>query len=410
SCNKHVEDFHQPEHILSSTPPISDPIPPAIIRKIVKIQAPPKKPTQPAIPRKIVKIQNPPKKPIPPATSRKIVKIQDPPKKIIQPAFLPLLPDYKFFCRHCHDYYPSNSSLTEHLKNSHNITVKTFRNSFQSKTIQLSPNSPPAPSKVDTQIEKNDVMVSHIEDHQDLLPPLTAALKNFYIPDPSNISSKIPPSQVIRPNISRIITSNSITDSPADSDDNVVVTTHAEIHHSSIPSSPSSDSPPRKCNLCSFVAKNRKGLKLNFFRKHKFQVIPVAKNSADDFDQITLLPSSLPPTNVRTGANSDSVKIDVGTSRLEPTKKKVSFQLSNLPDDSQDFTEKVNLLPPIKNKVPAANKALSLPVEIPFVSFKDNVLKYSFPLPTRLCCTIDGCSAAFGTRYWFRTIRRSRRT
>ncbi|GFS53048.1 hypothetical protein NPIL_646821, partial [Nephila pilipes] len=86
-------------------------------------------------------------------SARKIVKIKDPPKKIITPAFMPVLPDYKFFCRHCNNYFPSNLSLTDHLRKSHSITVKSYNSSFQSKTINLSPNSPPAPSTVDTQLK-----------------------------------------------------------------------------------------------------------------------------------------------------------------------------------------------------------------------------------------------------------------
>ncbi|GFS38132.1 hypothetical protein NPIL_118581, partial [Nephila pilipes] len=331
TCNRHIEDLHRPGNILasedlnlkhcpSSSPNFQPKLPilknsssnvialkssiiqvpsknqttPAIISKSLNPRALFKKPSNTSCPAKSSSSINIPKSSDPKNSERKIVKIKDPPKKIVAPTFMPVLPDYKFFCRHCSDYFPSNLSLIDHIRKSHSITIKSYNSSFRSKTINLSPNSPPAASTVDTQFKGDDVSVPHIEDHQDLLPPLTAALKNFYVPDPNNISAKISPAPVIRQNIERIISSSTVTDSPKNNSEPRMDTIEVDIHPSA--SSSSSTSPPRNCNLCPFIAKNRKGLKLHFFRKHKYQKI--SNNcSTTDLDHISILPSSQSVTN-----------------------------------------------------------------------------------------------------------------
>ncbi|GFT35317.1 transposon TX1 uncharacterized 149 kDa protein, partial [Nephila pilipes] len=40
---------------------------------------------------------------------------------------------------------------------------------------------------------------------------------------------------------------------------------------------------------------------------------------------------------------------------------------------------------------------------VPFVSFNSHTLQYSFPIPTRLQCPIEGCNASFGTKSWYTT-------
>ncbi|GFU34506.1 hypothetical protein NPIL_621181, partial [Nephila pilipes] len=200
TCNKHIEDLHRPGHIIvsesknfknssssssnlkpklqipknsssnaisSKSSKVQDPLKnqttPASNSKSLNPRALFKKPSNTSCPAKSFSSLKIPKSSDPKNSDRKIVKIKDPPKKIITPAFMPVLPDYKFFCRHCNDYFPSNFSLTDHLRKSHSITVKSYNSSFRSKTINLSPNSPPAPSTVDTQLKGDDVIVPHIE-------------------------------------------------------------------------------------------------------------------------------------------------------------------------------------------------------------------------------------------------------
>ncbi|GFU29690.1 hypothetical protein NPIL_433511, partial [Nephila pilipes] len=216
--------------------------------------------------------------------------------------------------------------------------------------------------------------------------------------DPNNISAKIPPAPVIIcQNIARIISSSSITDSPASTSEPIIDTTEVDIHQPA--SSSASTSPPRKCNLCEFVAKNRKGLKLHFFRKHKYQQISNNISNKDP-DQITILPSSQSASNKNSEDPSDYPTVDVGTLGPDVIKKRVTFQVPPN-SDSQDFVENFNLPFEMKNKDPPISNRVQL--ESPFVSLKDSNLKYAFPLPTRLNCPIEGCSAVFGTKYWFRT-------
>ncbi|GFS75724.1 retrovirus-related Pol polyprotein from type-2 retrotransposable element R2DM [Nephila pilipes] len=406
TCNEHIEDIHRSEHIIvsesqncknsssssssfkpklqisknssstaitSNSSKLQDPLKnqttPASNSKFINPRALFKKPSASSVPAKSFSLLKTQKSSDPKDCPRKIVKIKDPPKKNITPAFMPVLPDYKFFCRHCNDYFPSNLSLTDHLRNSHSITVKTFNSSFRSKTINISPNSPPAPSTVDTQIKGDDVVVPHIEDHEDLLPPLTAALKNFYVPDPNNISSKIPPSPVVRPNIARTISSSTVTDSPASTSEPTIDTTEVDIHQPA--SSSASPSPPRNCNLCDFVAKNRKGLKLHFFRKHKYKQIPSNVSSNKDPDQIAILPSSQSASSKKSEDPFDSPTVNVGTLGPDVIKKKVTFQVPPN-SDSQDFIENVNLPFKMKNKDPPVTNRVQM-------------------------------ETVFGTKYWFRT-------
>ncbi|GFT45842.1 hypothetical protein NPIL_584621, partial [Nephila pilipes] len=190
TCNKHIEDLHRPGHIIvsesknfknssssssnlkpklqipknsssnaisSKSSKVQDPLKnqttPASNSKSLNPRALFKKPSNTSCPAKSFSSLKMQKSSDPKDSARKIVKFKDPPKKIITPAFMPVLPDYKFFCRHCNDYFPSNLSLTDHLRKSHSITVKSYNSSFRSKTINLSPNSPPAPSTVDTQLK-----------------------------------------------------------------------------------------------------------------------------------------------------------------------------------------------------------------------------------------------------------------
>ncbi|GFS29382.1 hypothetical protein NPIL_586491 [Nephila pilipes] len=65
---------------------------------------------------------------------------------------------------------------------------------------------------------------------------------------------------------------------------------HSNPDNSSSPSN--SNSPPKACNLCNFIAKNKSGFHLHFFRKHKDQIIPPALSFADQLDEISTFPSS----------------------------------------------------------------------------------------------------------------------
>ncbi|GFT67838.1 hypothetical protein NPIL_484181, partial [Nephila pilipes] len=118
-----------------------------------------------------------------------------------------------------------------------------------------------------------------------------------------------------------------------------------------------------------------------------------------DPDQITILPSSQSGSNINSEVPSDAPTVDVGTLGPDVVKKKVTFQVPSN-SDSQDFIENANIPFKTKNKDSITNR---VQLESPFVSLKDSNLKYAFPLPTRLNCPIEGCSAVFGTKFWYRT-------
>ncbi|GFU19374.1 hypothetical protein NPIL_505171, partial [Nephila pilipes] len=226
----------------------------------------------------------------PPSKDRKIIAIKDPIKKKIPPKLFPAVPEHRFFCRHCQDFFPSNSSLSEHLKLQHNIKVQTFRRSPKTSEIIISPDKSPPSSESTTILGQSSIIVPHVNDHQDLMCPVTATLNNFYVPDPNNIKVNEIKEATIVQNLSRRISTQDSSHSPLDP-----INVNAEVHLPTNNSSQTfqSKSPPRICNICNYQAKNRNALKLHFYRKHKYKIIPPAPPFQDCIsEEISVLPSS----------------------------------------------------------------------------------------------------------------------
>ncbi|GFS99547.1 hypothetical protein NPIL_42391, partial [Nephila pilipes] len=136
----HILDFHGPDNILnlnsskSSTPKINPDDSPEIANSSSQSRKKSSSRVSPSVNPKFSK---------PPSKDRKIVEIKDPIKKKIPPKLFPAVPEHRFFCRHCQDFFPSNSSLSEHLKLLHNIKVQTFRRSPKTSEIIISPEKSP---------------------------------------------------------------------------------------------------------------------------------------------------------------------------------------------------------------------------------------------------------------------------
>ncbi|GFT15961.1 retrovirus-related Pol polyprotein from type-2 retrotransposable element R2DM, partial [Nephila pilipes] len=161
---------------------------------------------------------------------------------------------------------------------------------------------------------------------------------------------------------------------------------------------PSQPSPPKQCNLCDFVARKKAGLRLHFYKEHRFQIIPPPAHLADDSEKIDVLPSQedAPPVPEKT---------------KKP--KKVSFQNSTQPDE---FSLTPEVLPPapgfsdvdpdFQTPPPRRQSHLKPEIHVPpskFVSFDNSILKFSFPLQKKLSCPVPNCSASFGTKLWYLT-------
>ncbi|GFT56677.1 retrovirus-related Pol polyprotein from type-2 retrotransposable element R2DM, partial [Nephila pilipes] len=362
--------------------------------KLVK-KAPPKE-NIPDLQKTSVKSHNS-KSLTPPATAyqRKILSLGELEKKPPTVSLFPNLPSYQFFCRHCQEYFPSDQSLADHIKSNHNLLLNISSQTFHSKIIPVP--DPVSDTHLNTSTKPKivhstqNIVVPQVEDHTDLVSPVKAFLENLYIPNPDNLQKKFIKKGCLLPNITKTISTNSSSDtSPPAAEVNVSV----EVHNKP----PSQPSPPRQCNLCDFVAKKKAGLRLHFYKEHRFHIIPPPAHLADESEQIDVLPSQedAPPATA-----------------IRKLPKKVSFQISTHPDDSPLPPE---VLPPAPGssdvdsdfQTPPPRRQIHINpiITVPpakFVTFENNVLKYSFPLQKKLSCPVPNCSASFGTKLWYLT-------
>ncbi|GFU48894.1 hypothetical protein NPIL_283291, partial [Nephila pilipes] len=421
TCDNHIISIHNPAAVTANQPPKTE-LPPSnekclhipaknqktkvtapISNKSSKFstKVPPTAKTQD--PPK-VKTQVPPKSSsnrkstIPPATAyhRKILSLGELEKKPPSPKFFPKLPSYKFFCRHCQEFFPSDQSLADHIKTNHNLLLNFSDQTFHSKIVSIPApdsslkfNASPKPKIVHP---NQTVIVPQVEDHTDLISPVKAFLENLYIPNPDNLQKKkLIKKGCLLPNISKTISSNSSPDNTPPAPE---INVSAEIHNKP----QSQPSPPKQCNLCDFVARKKAGLRLHFYKEHRFQIIPPPAHLADESEKIDVLPSQedAPPVT-----------------EITKKPKKVSFQISTQQDDSTLTPE---VLPPAPGfsdvdpdfqTPPPRRQFHSKPeVHVPpskFVSFDNNTLKFSFPLQKKLSCPVPNCSASFGTKLWYLT-------
>ncbi|GFS96981.1 retrovirus-related Pol polyprotein from type-2 retrotransposable element R2DM, partial [Nephila pilipes] len=384
----HILDFHGPDNILNSNSSKSSSliiIPVDSSEKTNPSTQSGKKSSSRASPSANPKFSKLPFK------DRKIIAIQDPIKKKIQPKLFPAVPEHRFFCRHCQDFFPSNSSLSEHLKLQHNIKVQTFRRSPKTSEIPISQEKSPPSSASTTILGQSSIIVPHVNDHQDLMCPVTATLKNFYVPDPNKIKVNDIKETSIVQNLSRRISTQDSSDSPLDP-----INVCADIHipPTDLSQNSQSKSPPRICNICNYKAKNRNALKLHFYRKHKYKIIPPAPQFQDcNKEEISVLPPS--------GNCLPSIQANV------PKKKLIdSFVFPSSQQDLQDFVPppvEFNINVPVDTSICNNNTDSNLISNKPFVSFNNSVLQYSFPVSNRMSCPIKDCAASFGTKNWFHT-------
>ncbi|GFT80340.1 hypothetical protein NPIL_220431 [Nephila pilipes] len=423
TCDSHILEIHNPAAIKVNKPhdlelpSISEKRPPASSKTPKKTILAPKtdKPNSKSV-KKVPpksKVPDPPKNSansynrksiIPPSTAyqRKILSLGELEKNPPTCSFLPKYPPYQFFCRHCQEYFPSDQSLTDHIKTNHNLLLNISCQKFHSQIVPaLDPFSATNSNTLtkSTIVNKTqNIVVPQVEDHTDLVSPVKAFLENLYIPDPENLQNNPIKKGCLLPNITKTISNNSSSDSSPSADDS---SPSAEVHNK-----PSSQpSPPRQCNLCDFVAKKKAGLRLHFYKEHRFQIIPPPAHLVDDSDKIDVLPSQEDPPPVIGILNKS---------------KKVSF---NIPADTPTFTTTPcdsplppDVLPPahgfsdvdIDFQTPPPRRQTRIDPKTPvlpakFVSFENSVLKFSFPLQKKLSCPVPNCSASFGTKLWYLT-------
>ncbi|GFS76438.1 hypothetical protein NPIL_255241 [Nephila pilipes] len=422
TCDSHILNLHNPAAIKASNsnflePSVNSkkpsPDPPKIQKK--KILAPEicktskstkKVPSNSKIqdlPNTFVKPQN--KKSLsPPVTSyqRKILSLGELEKKSSNVSLFPNLPPYQFFCRHCQEYFPSDQSLADHIKSNHNLLLNISGQTFHSKIIPVSEQASDINLNTSTKSTivdpSRNVIVPLVEDHTDLVSPVKAFIEKLYIPDPEKMKKNPIKKGCLLPNISKTISDNNTSDSPPPAGEFKV---SVEIHKKPA----SQPSPPKLCNLCDFVAKKKAGLRLHFYKEHRFQIIPPPSHLADLSDAIDVLPSQEDPPPV--------------TVDLEKSKK-VTFKLSDnilvLPSTSDAASPPPDILPPAPGfseidpdfQTPPARRQTNTTTKssvnpVKFVSFENKVLKYFFPLQKKLCCPVPNCSASFGTKLWYLT-------
>ncbi|GFT12069.1 retrovirus-related Pol polyprotein from type-2 retrotransposable element R2DM, partial [Nephila pilipes] len=341
---------------------------------------------------------------IPPSTAyhRKILSLGELEKNPPTCSYLPKLPPYKFFCRHCQEYFPSDQSLTDHIKTNHNILLNISDQKFHSQIIPVLDSFSATTSNTFTKStlvnKSQNIVVPQVEDHTDLVSPIKAFLENLYIPDPENLQNNPIKKGCLLPNITKTISNNSSSDSSPSADD---IKVSAEIHNKPL----SQPSPPRQCNLCDFVARKKAGLRLHFYKEHRFQIIPPPAHLVDDSDKIDVLPSQEDPPPV-IGILNKSKKVSFNILADTPT-------FTTTPSDSPLPPD---VLPPahgfsdvdIDFQTPPPRRQTHIDPKIPvppakFVAFENSVLKFSFPLQKKLSCPVPNCSASFGTKLWYLT-------
>ncbi|GFT35336.1 hypothetical protein NPIL_255751 [Nephila pilipes] len=187
------------------------------------------------------------------------------------------------------------------------------------------------------------------------------------------------------------------------------VSVQAEVHHRNS-SQINQNSSPRKCALCPFIAIKQIGLRLHYFKIHGLRKIPSGSNIPQD----SALPTQIQVKQTKSSPHPPSSHVN----NVLPVSSKIIIQntsssqvknsriqaptLSSPAISTQIFTAKS--IPPgtQDSNNPPTPMISSLPI-VPFVSMNNSILQYSFPLPTRLQCPIEGCNASFGTKSWFTT-------
>ncbi|GFT60883.1 hypothetical protein NPIL_322871 [Nephila pilipes] len=264
TCASHILDIHNPAAIKvnkphdSELPIISEKCPPAPSKTPKKtILAPetdkPSKSVKKAPPKS--KVPDPQKTSvksynrkslIPPSTSyqRKILSLGELEKNPPTCSLFPNLPPYQFFCRHCQEYFPSDQSLTDHIKSNHNLLLNISSQTFHSQIVPVPDSFSDTNSNILTKSKivhsTQNVVVPQVEDHTDLVSPVKAFLENLYIPDPDNLQKNPIKKGCLLPNIIKTISNNSSSDSSPPADD---VKVSVEVHKKP----PSQPSPPRPC-------------------------------------------------------------------------------------------------------------------------------------------------------------------
>ncbi|GFT64734.1 retrovirus-related Pol polyprotein from type-1 retrotransposable element R2, partial [Nephila pilipes] len=200
------------------------------------------------------------------------------------------------------------------------------------------------------------------------------------------------------------------------------ITIQAEIHHRNSSQVPHSNS-PRKCSLCPFIAIKQIGLRLHYFKNHGLRKIPTCSTNPQKILQSNQnkktnspLPGSIAQASISIPAISkinppttckNQKKNSSNSKKLSTIPPEISTQIytaTPIPTGDQDInviTAQLKIVLPSKNAVtsqlPVVTPQPPSPI-VPFVSFNSLTLQYSFPIPTRLQCPIEGCNASFGTK------------
>ncbi|GFU23362.1 uncharacterized protein NPIL_259341, partial [Nephila pilipes] len=227
------------------------------------------------------------------------------------------------------------------------------------------------------------------------------------------------------------------TKTPQITSNSNIITTIAEIHEN-VESSSDEEAQTRICNKCGFVAHKMGGLKLHYFRAHQIKKIPKQKPAILDSQSIRPIPnsprttnsissepqqshlpgSSKPKTITKPATKEDktqekyilpeeSRKQDGPNQKVHPSAphdfhintQEFTNSSRKAPSNTQfhstgDHLSKITIPPPIDRNHHA---------QYPYVSFNNNILKYYFPVPLKINCPFNNCSASFGTKAWFLT-------
>ncbi|GFS79039.1 hypothetical protein NPIL_629151, partial [Nephila pilipes] len=340
------------------------------------------------------------------------------------------------------------------------ITLKNVSHQPKTKEIKIPAASPPSKTIVISSIKKKKVLVPHVEDHQPVYIPVTQQPVDSYpLLDPKLISSQknsMPSIErtILPPNIPAINidispklippAANSNKKNPPSSTKSSDQTKKGKLPPSNLKNSSgipleqrnSKSSPPKTCSLCSFVAIKAVSLRLHYYRSHGVRQPAIASSSQSD-----IISSNRVHSSVKVFENSA-----LSSNQFQPCLSNAVSQESIADDPSvllnnstplifenSSHPAPANLLPSVSANIelqttadlPMFNENNTLPpsdstdaqVFLPFsnhpdrlhhpshpyVSFKQNILKYCFPLPFKMHCPYKNCSASFGTKAWYLT-------
>ncbi|GFS96744.1 retrovirus-related Pol polyprotein from type-2 retrotransposable element R2DM, partial [Nephila pilipes] len=409
ACTQHVESVHKPQQLIN------------------------KSNKNDSVTLSITEVSSSQEDFAPAPNQRQIIKKSD--KFILKSnttSLFPVVPPYEFFCHICVEYFSTDLTKAQHYKIAHHITLKNVSHQFKTKEVKIPAASPPSKTIVNSSIIKKKVSVPHVEDHQPVYIPVTQQPVGSYpLLDPKLISCQ----KNSMPSIERTIISQDIPAvnidisqkliSPADSNKKNPPSTKSsnQTKKDKLPPSKSKNnsgisheqrnsnsSPPKNCSLCSFVAIKAVGLRLHYYRSHGVRQPAIASASQSD----PCLSSAVSQESI---ADDPSVLLNNSTplifensshpapaNLLPPVSANIEKQT---PADPSTFNEN-NTLPhsdstDVQVFLPFSNHPDRLHHPYPYVSFKQNVLKYCFPLPFKMHCPYKNCSASFGTKAWYLT-------